>query len=79
MHEGRDRLMAALEREGIGMRPGTHAPVATALYRERYGFAPDQFPSAHAAEWLSMALPLFAGLHDDELDRVVEALRRLGP
>jgi dTDP-4-amino-4,6-dideoxygalactose transaminase len=79
MRERRDRLMSALEREGIATRPGTHAPVETALYRERYGFRPGQFPGAQLAEGLSLALPLFAGLADHELEQVAEALHRLGP
>jgi dTDP-4-amino-4,6-dideoxygalactose transaminase len=74
----RDRLMAALEREGIATRPGTHAPTETVLYRERYGLAAGQFPHAAQAERRSLALPLFAGLTEAEQERVVEALRRHG-
>lgn len=79
LHEGRQRLMSALEAEGIATRPGTHAPVETALYRERYGFREGQFPRAVIAERLSLALPLFAGLSDKQLEHVAEAVRRLGP
>jgi dTDP-4-amino-4,6-dideoxygalactose transaminase len=79
LHERRDRLMAALESEGISTRPGTHAPVRTAYYRGRYGLAEDSFPAATIAEALSLALPLYAGLADEQLERVAETLRRLGP
>jgi dTDP-4-amino-4,6-dideoxygalactose transaminase len=72
--ERRDALMAELEREGIATRPGTHAPVETALYRERHGLREGQFPAAHLAERLTLALPLFAGMTDADQDRVVEAL-----
>jgi perosamine synthetase len=75
----RDRLMSSLEDEGIATRPGTHAPVQTPLYRERYGLRPGQFPGALMAESLSLALPLFAGLSEPERERVAEAVRRLGP
>jgi dTDP-4-amino-4,6-dideoxygalactose transaminase len=75
----RDRLMASLEAEGISTRPGTHAPVNSALYRARYGLRAEQFPGATLAESLSLALPLFAGLADGELARVAEAVLRLGP
>jgi perosamine synthetase len=71
--------MAALEAEGIATRPGTHAPVETALYRERQGLREGQFPNAHLAERLTLALPLFAGMTDDDQERVIEALLRLGP
>jgi perosamine synthetase len=76
---GRDRLMAALEQEGIATRPGTHAPVETGLYRERYGLKSGQFPGALLAQSLSIALPLFAGLSEPEQERVAQAVRRLGP
>jgi dTDP-4-amino-4,6-dideoxygalactose transaminase len=79
LRSGRDRLMSALEREGIATRPGTHAPVETALYRDRYGLRSGQFPGALLAESVSIALPLFAGLSEAERERVVEAVRRLGP
>jgi dTDP-4-amino-4,6-dideoxygalactose transaminase len=75
----RDTLMAALEREGIATRPGTHAPVEAPLYRERYGLRHGEFPRALVAERLSIALPLFAGLAEHELERVAHTVRRLGP
>jgi len=77
--EARNALMAALEEAGIATRPGTHAPVLTKLYRERNGFGLDDFPQARMAEALSLALPLYAGLPDEALTRVAEALHRLGP
>jgi dTDP-4-amino-4,6-dideoxygalactose transaminase len=75
----RDRLMTALEAEGIATRPGTHAPVESALYRKRFGFTAADFPAAALAARVSLALPLYAGLGDDDLERVAEAIRRLGP
>jgi dTDP-4-amino-4,6-dideoxygalactose transaminase len=53
--------------------------VETALYRDRYGLRSGQFPGALLAESVSIALPLFAGLSEAERERVVEAVRRLGP
>jgi dTDP-4-amino-4,6-dideoxygalactose transaminase len=79
LHADRQALMLRLEGEGIATRPGTHAPVETMLYRERFGVRGEQFPRARIAERLSLALPLYAGLTDGELHHVIEALRRLGP
>jgi perosamine synthetase len=79
LRERRDRLMAALEAEGIATRPGTHAPVETGWYRRRYGLAAGAFPAATLAERLTLALPLYAGLTEAEQDRVVHAVRRRGP
>jgi dTDP-4-amino-4,6-dideoxygalactose transaminase len=78
LHERRNALMEALEGQGIATRPGTHAPVETGLYRERYGLREGQFPAAHLAARLSLALPLFPGMTDADLDRVVDALRSHG-
>jgi dTDP-4-amino-4,6-dideoxygalactose transaminase len=78
LRERRDTLMADLEDEGIATRPGTHAPVETGLYATRYGLRPGQFPAAHLAERLTLALPLYAGMTGDEQQRVIDALRRHG-
>ena len=79
IRDGRERLMAALEREGISTRPGTHAPVAATVYRDRFGVRAEDYPRALIAESASLALPLYAGLSDDQLERVIEAVLRLGP
>jgi dTDP-4-amino-4,6-dideoxygalactose transaminase len=79
LHEARNMLMAQLEDEGIATRQGTHAPVDTAIYQELYAFSPEQFPAARIAEALSLALPLFAGLSDEDVSTVIEAIHRLGP
>lgn len=78
LHDRRNALMGALEDEGIATRPGTHAPVETGLYMQRYGLQVGQFPRAHAAANLSVALPLFPGMTDGDLDRVADSLRRHG-
>jgi dTDP-4-amino-4,6-dideoxygalactose transaminase len=75
LHEQRNALMDALERQGIATRPGTHAPVETGYYARKYGLRPGQFPNAHIAERVSLALPLFPDMTDAEQDAVVAALR----
>jgi dTDP-4-amino-4,6-dideoxygalactose transaminase len=79
LQERRDALMADLEDDGIATRPGTHAPVETGLYRGRYGLRSGQYPAAHLAERLTLALPLYAGMTAAEQERVVDALHRHGP
>ncbi|MEO8378508.1 MAG: DegT/DnrJ/EryC1/StrS family aminotransferase [Acidobacteriota bacterium] len=75
----RNRLMATLEERGIATRQGTHAPVLRAVYRQRFGIDPNAFPNAVLAEKLSLALPLYPQMTDDEQARVVDALREIGP
>ena len=72
--ELRDRLMGALEAEGVATRQGTHAVHTLGAYRERCGLRPEDLPNALLAERLSLALPLFPTMTDAEQDYVVERL-----
>lgn len=71
----RDDLMRRLAQAGVGTRPGTHAPVMTSYYRERYGLVPAEYPGAWRADRLSLALPLYPGLGDAGVAAVVARLR----
>jgi perosamine synthetase len=75
----RNTLMTKLDERGIATRQGTHAPVLRKLYRERFGVDPAAFPNAVLAEKLSLALPLYPQMTDEEQGRVVDALREIGP
>ncbi len=75
----RNELMARLEARGIATRQGTHAPVLRAVYRQRFGIDPADYPNAVLAEKLSLALPLYPQMTDAEQERVIEALREIGP
>ena len=75
LHARRNRLMEELEREGIATRQGTHAAVLAGQFRAR----PEEFPNSVAADRLTLALPLFPQLTEDEQEHVVDVLRRLGP
>jgi perosamine synthetase len=76
LHERRNALMLALEQRGIATRQGTHAPVATGYYSRKYELSEGEFPAAVLAERLSIALPLYPDMTDDDLDMVVDELRR---
>lgn len=75
-HHQRDRLAAALDRDGIGtLVHYTPAPALAQVFRdERH--QPGRFPHAerHAAQALS--LPLHPTLTDADVDRVIDAVRR---
>lgn len=75
----RNTLMTRLDERGIATRQGTHAPVLRKLYRERFGVDPAAFPNAVLAEKLSLALPLYPQMTDEEQGRVIDALREIGP
>ena len=70
----RNSIMGALEEKGIITRQGTHAPPHLHYYAEKYGIKPADYPNAYMAERLSLTLPLFAGMTEDESERVVTEL-----
>lgn len=77
LHERRNRLMQALEERGIATRQGTHAVVSTQYYMERYDLVPEQFPAASLAERLTLTLPLYPQMTEEEQDFVVSALHQV--
>ncbi len=73
----RDEVMGALHAENIGT--GVHyRPVHLhPYYRERFGFAPGDFP---AAEWVgerTLSLPFSTKLGDDDAQDVIRAVRKV--
>lgn len=75
LHARRNEVMGRLEARGIATRQGTHAPVLTGFYSRKYGLGPGSFPAATLAERLSLALPLYVPMGEDEQVAVVEGLR----
>ena len=73
-HGQRNAIMQALEDEGIATRQGTHAVHLLDYYQRTFGYGPMDLPAAHAADRLSLTLPLYAGMTDAEQDRVVDRL-----
>jgi perosamine synthetase len=75
LHARRNRLMATLEEAGIATRPGTHAAFMQGYYARKYAIPPSSLPSSFLADRLSLSLPMYAGMTDDELDYVTTAVR----
>lgn len=74
LHERRNALMMRMETKGIATRQGTHAVVIQNYYAEKYGLKPEQFPNAYLADRLSLALPLYPQMTNDEQLFVGESL-----
>ena len=72
----RNEVMRVLEGEGIATRQGTHAAALQPFYTNRYGLRAEQFPNSFLADRLSLALPLFPQMTDDELSTVCDAMTR---
>jgi dTDP-4-amino-4,6-dideoxygalactose transaminase len=70
----RNELMAALDSRGIATRQGTHAPIDVRYYCEKYNLHPSDFPNAHLAQQLSLAIPLYAQMTEEEREHVRRSL-----
>lgn len=75
LNRQRNKLMARLEEKGIATRQGTHAPVVQGYYAQKYGFKSEGFPNAYIADRLSLTLPLYVQMTDDEQMLVVRELQ----
>lgn len=70
----RNAAMSYLAASNIQTRPGTHAVHALGYYRRKYELHPCEFPRAMLAEDTTIALPLFPGMTNDDLDVVADRL-----
>ena len=75
--EYRNRLLELLEEKGIATRQGTHAVHTLGYYRNRFGYKPEDFPHAYACDRLSITLPLYVQMTDDDQEYVVNEFRNV--
>ena len=71
----RNQIMQKLDEQGIATRVGTHANHLLRHYRKRYGYKPDDFINSYKLDKLSIALPLYVQMTDEDQIRVLEALK----
>src|SRR5262249_33806771 len=74
---GRDAVVEELKDEGIGTGIHFIALHLHPYYKERFGFAPDDFPNARDISDRTISLPLSARLSDQDVDDVVAAVRKV--
>ena len=75
--EYRNRLLELLEEKGIATIQGTHAVHTLGYYRNRFGYKPEDFPHAYACDRLSITLPLYVQMTDDDQEYVVNEFRNV--
>jgi UDP-4-amino-4,6-dideoxy-N-acetyl-beta-L-altrosamine transaminase len=73
----RAQAMQALKSEGIGTQVHYIPVNRQPYYRRRYGV--QSLPGADAYYERVLSVPFFSGMQDNDVDRVVDALRRLIP
>lgn len=67
----RNELMDRLEQNGIATRQGTHAVHTLGYYRKTYGYQNMDLPVSYACDRLSIALPLYVELTEEDQDYVI--------
>jgi dTDP-4-amino-4,6-dideoxygalactose transaminase len=48
------------------------------FYRDRYGLRPEDFPVSLSAYQTAISLPIYPSLADEDVDRVVRSVKRIG-
>jgi len=77
MNRFRNEIMAGLEKNGIATRQGTHAVHTLSYYKRKYGFKDGDYFNSLAADRLSMTLPLYPQMTEDEQEYVVNEIKIL--
>lgn len=67
--------MDRLDTAGIATRPGTHAVHMLGFYKNKYSINPEDFPNAYLADQLTITLPLYAQMTEEEQDYVIDHLK----
>jgi len=75
-HAERDRVLAALTRDRIGVGVHYLAIAEHPYYQDRYGWRPEDCPAALAIGRGTLSLPMQADLGEAEQARVISSLRR---
>lgn len=77
LNELRNNIMVDLEEKGISTRQGTHAVTLLGYYSKKYGIKPEDYPGAYLSDRLTMTLPLYATMTDEEQDYVIDELKKV--
>ena len=71
----RDEVIRRLDARGVGTSVHFIPIHLHPYYRDKYGYAPDDFPVAHDAFQRLVSLPLNAGMQEEDVAHVIEAVR----
>ncbi len=77
LNQRRNQKMLALEKRGIATRQGTHAVHTLSYYQNRYKINDSDIVNAYKADRLSVTLPLYAGMTDEEYAYVMQHLQEV--
>ena len=75
LHHVRNRIMAELGERGIATRQGTHAVHTLSYYQKKYGLKDEDYFNSLAADRLSMTIPLYPQMTDEEQEYVISGIK----
>ncbi|MBF0216314.1 MAG: DegT/DnrJ/EryC1/StrS aminotransferase family protein [Candidatus Omnitrophica bacterium] len=71
LNRERNLLMEKLEEKGISTRQGTHAVHTLGYYKKKFVFSEMDYPVSFACDRLSITLPLYSDMSDEEFNYVI--------
>ncbi len=71
----RNIFMEKLEEKSIATRQGTHAVHTLGYYKNKYNLKDEDFLMSYVADRLSIALPLYTEMNDEEFDYVIKNIK----
>ncbi len=74
----RDEFIARLRERGIGVSVHFRPLHMMPYYERTYHYCPQDFPVSLANYLCSVSLPIYPGLSDEQIERVVRALKEIG-
>lgn len=74
--EYRNILLQKLEDIGIATRQGTHAVHMLGYYRNRFGYIPEDYINAYACDHLSITLPLYVGITEEDQEYIIDRIKK---
>jgi len=69
-------VIEKLSRLGVETTVGAYAVHMLTYYSKKYGYKPEDYPNAKVLHEESIALPLYNGMREEEVEYVVESIRR---
>jgi dTDP-4-amino-4,6-dideoxygalactose transaminase len=75
--EHRDAVLHGLQQKGVGVAVNYRAIHTLTYFRERFGFAPEDFPNALAIGNRTLSLPFYSRLTDEAVGYVVDSLKQV--
>lgn len=72
----RNILLLKLEEMGIATRQGTHAVHMLGFYKNKFGYSPEDYGNAYACDRLSITLPLYTGITENDQEYIVNTIRK---